>query len=66
MGDLGYLFRKDIEGLNNVNFPYIDVDEKISTKVKSTYQNKNKIIVGISWTSKNEEIGQDKSINLLI
>ena len=24
----------------------------------------NKIIVGISWTSKNEEIGQDKSIKL--
>ena len=64
LGDLGYLFRKDIQSFKKVNFPYIDVDEKICSKVKSTYQSKGKIIVGISWKSKNEEIGQDKSINL--
>ena len=64
LGDLGYLLRNDLQSFNKVNFPYIDVDEKICSKVKSTYQSKGKIIVGISWQSKNEEIGQDKSINL--
>lgn len=64
LGDLGYFFRKDEESFNKVNFPYIDVNEKICLRVKSTYHNQNKTIVGISWTSKNEEIGQDKSIKL--
>ena len=63
LGDLGYLFRKDLKSFKKVNFPYIDINSKISSKVKSTYYNQNKIIVGISWTSKNEEIGQNKSIN---
>ena len=65
LGDLGYLFRKDLKSFKKVNFPYIDKNSKISSKVKSTYYNQNKIIVGISWTSKNEEIGQNKSINLV-
>ena len=64
LGDLGYLFRKDLKSFKKVNFPYIDINPKISSKVKSTYYNQNKIIVGISWTSKNEEVGQNKSINL--
>ena len=64
LGDLGYLFRKDLKSFKKVNFPYIDINSKISSKVKSTYYNQNKIIVGISWTSKNQEVGQNKSINL--
>ena len=64
LGDLGYLFRQDLKSFKKVNFPYIDINPKISSKVKSTYHNQNKIIVGISWTSKNEEVGQNKSINL--
>ena len=64
LGDLGYFFRKDEESFNKVNFPYIDVNEKICSKVKSTYYEQNKTIVGISWTSKNQEVGKDKSIRL--
>ncbi len=65
LGDLGYFFRQDEQSFNKANFPYIDVDEKICLQVKSNYYRKNKTIVGISWTSKNEEIGQDKSIKLI-
>ena len=43
LGDLGYLFRKDIESFNRVKFPYINVDEKICSKVKSTYRSKTKL-----------------------
>ena len=64
LGDLGYFFRKDIQSFRKTNFPYIDIDDKICSKVKSTFQSNDKIIVGISWKSKNEDIGQDKSINL--
>ena len=64
LGDLGYFFRKNEESFNKVNFPYIDVNEKICSKVKSTYYEQNKTIVGISWTSKNQEVGKDKSIRL--
>ena len=64
LGDLGYLFRKDDESFKKVNFPYIDINSKVSSKVKSTYYSQNKIIIGISWTSKNEEVGQNKSIDL--
>ena len=64
LGDLGYFFRNDIKNFKKVNFPYIDVNSNISLKVKSTFYSQNKIIVGISWTSKNEEVGQNKSINL--
>ena len=44
LGDLGYFFRKDVESFKKVNFPYIDVNEKICSKVKSTYYNKIKLL----------------------
>ena len=64
LGDLGSLFRKNLYSFKNVKFPYIDFDKKIYNKVKKTFNSKKKIIVGISWTSKNEEIGKSKSIDL--
>ena len=63
-GDLGYLFRKDLKSFKKANFPYISINSKISSKVKSVYNSENKIIVGISWTSKNKDVGKNKSINL--
>ena len=64
LGDLGSLLRKNLYSFKNVKFPYIDFDKKIYNKVKKTFNSKKKIIVGISWTSKNEEIGKSKSIDL--
>ena len=65
LGNLGSLFRKDLKSFKNIKFPYIDFDNKICNSVRNTYKSQNKIIIGISWTSKNEEMGQDKSINLM-
>ena len=45
----------------NVAFPYINIDEIFYNKIKNTFSNKNKILIGVSWTSK-AEMGQDKSI----
>ena len=65
LGNLGSFFRKDLSSFKNIKFPYIDFDNKICNAVRKNYKSQNKIIVGISWTSKNEEMGQDKSINLM-
>ena len=65
LGDLGSLLRKDLNSFKNIKFPYIDFDKKICNAIRNTYKSKNKILAGISWTSKNEEVGQDKSINLM-
>ena len=65
LGDLGIFFRKDLNSFKNVKFPYIDFDNKIYNEIKKTHKSQNKIIIGVSWTSKNVEMGHDKSINLM-
>ena len=62
--DLGKFLRTNINQFRNVKFPYIEIDEKLSNKVRDNYYNSNKKIVGISWTSQNKDMGQDKSVNL--
>ena len=62
--DLGKFFRTNIHQFETTKFPYIDVDNKLSIKIRDNYYNPKKIIVGISWSSKNEDMGKDKSIHL--
>ena len=62
IADLGKFLRYEKKQFDNVVFPYIDVDEKISEKIKKNLFDKNKILIGISWTSK-AEMGPDKSID---
>ena len=62
IADLGKFLRYEKKQFGNVVFPYIDVDERISEKIKKTLFDKNKILIGISWTSK-AEMGPDKSID---
>ena len=38
--------------------------KKLCTKIKNSFEKKNQLIIGISWTSKNKEMGEDKSIHL--
>ena len=62
IADLGKFLRYEKKQFDNVVFPYIDVDESISEKIKNILFDKNKLLIGISWTSK-AEMGQDKSID---
>ena len=62
--DLGKFFRTHINHFETAKFPYIDLDNKLSINVRDNYYNPKKIIVGISWTSKNEDMGEDKSVHL--
>ena len=61
IADLGKFLRYEKKQFDKVVFPYIDVDAGISKKIKKTLSNKNKLLIGVSWTSK-AEMGQHKSI----
>ena len=60
--DLGKFLRYEKKQFNNVNFPYIDVDERTSNRIKKNFYSKDKLVIGVSWTSK-AEMGEKKSIN---
>ena len=61
IADLGKFLRHEKKQFYNVAFPYINIDEIVYNKIKNTFSNKNKLLIGVSWTSK-AEMGQDKSI----
>ena len=62
-GNLGGFLRNDLKSFKNSKKPYIDFDEKIAKKVQEKYK-KNNFLVGISWTSYNGLLKEDKSIYL--
>ena len=62
--DLGKFFRLNTNEFKKTKFPYIIYKKELSTKIKNSFERKNQLIIGISWTSKNKEMGEDKSIFL--
>ena len=64
--DLGSLFVKDYTDLKNIPKKYIYSDTTLTNKLKNIIKNehKKKLICGLSWTSKNDDIGENKSISL--
>ena len=66
LGDLGSLFVKKNSNLTKGNGGYFTSDFEISNNLKKTFIANTKYICGISWISKNEDIGNKKSISLEI
>ena len=64
LGDLGSLFVKNNSNLTKSSKGYITPDFEISNNLKKTFTTKSKYICGLSWISKNEDIGDRKSISL--
>ena len=62
-GNLGGFLRNNLKSFKNSKKPYVDFDEKIVKKVREKYK-KNNFLVGISWTSYNGLLKEDKSIYL--
>jgi len=64
IGNLGKFFRDSIKAFNNHPSGYLksrtDLNQTLEKKLKKT----NQRVVGISWLSKNNEIGQAKSLTL--
>ena len=64
IGDLGSLFIENNSNLFKNNKTYITSDLKLTNDLKKNFNNKKKYICGLSWISKNEDIGYNKSISL--
>ncbi len=64
LGDLGSLFVKDNSDLLKYNNSYLTSDLNLTKKLKNNFKTKNKYICGLSWISKNNDIGVNKSISL--
>ena len=62
-GNLGTFLRNDLTSFKNSKKPYVDFDKQIAEKVKKKYK-KNNLLIGISWTSHNGLLKEDKSVYL--
>ena len=66
LGNLGGLFVKDTSYLIKNNKSYLTSDYSITNELKNSFKTRKKFICGLSWISKNEDIGDKKSISLEI
>lgn len=64
IGSLGKYFRSDAAGLSKINTPYLKADPIKTRYLRSRIAKPGRIVCGISWRSKNSEIGTDKSLSL--
>jgi len=62
--DLGSVFINESSDLKNFSKTYISSDSILTKKLKKHLKNKNKLICGLSWVSKSDDIGVSKSISL--
>lgn len=63
LGDLGSLFVKDNNDLIKYD-SYLTSDFDLKKDLKDNLNTKNKFVCGLSWISKNDDIGVNKSITL--
>ncbi|CAM8634391.1 GT9_LPS_heptosyltransferase domain containing protein [Oxalobacteraceae bacterium] len=64
IGSLGKYFRVNAAGLKRVKTPYLKADPIKISRLRSRIAKPGRIVCGISWRSKNAEIGTDKSLSL--
>ena len=65
MASLGRYFRQDGKGLKAVRTPYLKPSKDRAKELRSRLASEGKIICGLSWISKNQEVGEDKSLQLV-
>ena len=66
LGDLGSLFVREYSDLIKNNNSYITSDFYLTKQLKNKVKTKKKYICGLSWISKNDDIGVNKSVSLEI
>lgn len=62
-GDIGMFLRADTESFKKAKFPYIKFSSNISEVIKNKLSD-GRFIIGISWTSYNNLLKDDKSVYL--
>ena len=65
MGNLGGFFRNSIKDFTSHPIAYLKPNETQVNNLKSRIKKGNHKICGISWISKNQEIGEEKSLTLI-
>ena len=64
LGSLGKFYRRNLEDFKNLPKSFLVADLNRSKRIRENLKIKNKKICGISWKSKNEEVGFAKSLKL--
>lgn len=69
IGSLGQFFRQDASDMARVERGYLKADPKRVTELRtrlhaSQMTDQAKLVCGVSWSSKNNEFGRDKSLSL--
>jgi ADP-heptose:LPS heptosyltransferase len=63
-GSLGKLYRSNTESLAKIQSPYLLADTDRTAKLRANLKNSEKLVCGISWSSKNADHGEGKSLSL--
>lgn len=64
MGDLGQALKLNSESVQKFAGPYLKADSAVAKKIRAALCPKGKKLCGISWKSKNKDIGAKKSMRL--
>ena len=64
IASLGKFFRSDATGLQKVKTPYLRAYQALANHLRQQIAERDRIVCGIAWRSKNAEFGVDKSITL--
>jgi hypothetical protein len=64
MASLGHYFRGSPSALKSIKVPYLHACPDHAGSLRARIKNKDRLLCGLSWVSKNADIGTDKSLNL--
>jgi tetratricopeptide (TPR) repeat protein len=64
MASLGRYFRADAEAFKRIRSPYLKADPARTKSLRQQVASGGKVVCGLSWVSKNKDLGADKSLHL--
>ncbi len=64
MASLGRYFRADADAFKRIRSPYLKADPQRSKSLRRQVASEGKVVCGLSWVSKNKDLGADKSLRL--
>jgi tetratricopeptide (TPR) repeat protein len=64
LGSLGRLYRANESALSKISSPYLQADQTLSQQLNRQLKREDRLLCGISWSSKNADHGEGKSLSL--
>jgi tetratricopeptide (TPR) repeat protein len=64
MASLGRHFRSDADAFKRIRSPYLKADAQRTRSLRQQVASTGKLVCGLSWFSKSDEFGEDKSLRL--